>query len=202
MPRFPNREAEVASLAGTMIYGLTEFAGDFPSCPVAVETLREALERFTRAKEIAATAKGAAASAFSDKEDAMQGLTEYMKDVLRYAETAARHDESKLINIGWSAKKEPGTMQIAGAPRTLEVKREGRGWVYLDWKSPADGGTVSAYRVLRRTLGETEWNEVGLCFESMNVLTDQPQGIQLEYQVIAVNKAGESLPSNLITAAL
>ena len=44
MPRFPTREAEVASLAGTMIYGLTEFAGDFPSCPVAVETLKEALD--------------------------------------------------------------------------------------------------------------------------------------------------------------
>ena len=47
MPRFPTREAEVASLAGTMIYWLTEFAGDFPSCPVAVETIQEALERFT-----------------------------------------------------------------------------------------------------------------------------------------------------------
>ena len=55
MAKFPTREAEVASLAGTMIYGLTEFAGDFPSCPVAVETLQEALDRFTRAKETAAT---------------------------------------------------------------------------------------------------------------------------------------------------
>ena len=71
MAKFPTREAEVASLAGTMIYGLTEFAGDFPSCPVAVETLQEALDRFTRAKETAATAQGAAATAFSEKEDAM-----------------------------------------------------------------------------------------------------------------------------------
>jgi len=202
MARFPTREAEVASLAGTMIYGLTEFAGDFPACPVTVETLQEALNRFTTAKESAATAQGAAAAAFSEKEDAMQGLTEYMKDVLRYAETAARHDESKLKNIGWSAKKEPGTLQIPGAPRTLEVKREGRGWVYLDWKTPADGGSVSAYRVLRRPLGDEDWKEVGLCFESMTVLTDQPLGIQLEYQVIAANKAGESLPSNLITVSL
>ena len=46
MARFPTREAEVASLAGTMIYGLTEFAGDFPACPVTVETLQEALDRF------------------------------------------------------------------------------------------------------------------------------------------------------------
>jgi len=149
MARFPTREAEVASLAGTMIYGLTEFAGDFPACPVTVETLQEALDRFTKAKESAATAQGAAAAAFSEKEDAMQGLTEYMKDVLRYAETAARHDESKLKNIGWSAKKEPGTLQIPGAPRTLEVKR---GYVryYRDLaeaqQSPLAGGTPYTVR--------------------------------------------------------
>jgi hypothetical protein len=36
----------------------------------------------------------------------------------------------------------------------------------------------------------------------MNVLTAQPQGVDLECQMIAINKAGESLPSNLITVAL
>jgi hypothetical protein len=36
----------------------------------------------------------------------------------------------------------------------------------------------------------------------MTVLTEQPQGVDLEYQVIAINKAGESLSSNLITVAL
>lgn len=202
MPRFPTREAEVAALAGTMVYGLTEFADDFPSCPVSVEALQESLNRFTRAKDAAATAQASAAAAFAEKEESMEGLTENMKDILRYAETAARHDEAKLKNIGWSGRKEPGTLQLPGAPRTLEVKREGRGWIYLDWKSPGDGGAVAAYRVVRRALGEVEWQEVGLCFESMTVLTDQPQGIELEYQVIAINKAGESLPSNLITAAL
>jgi hypothetical protein len=36
----------------------------------------------------------------------------------------------------------------------------------------------------------------------MAVLTDQPQGVEVEYQVIAINKAGTSLPSNLVTAIL
>ena len=202
MARFPTREADVAALAGTMVYGLTEFPENFPSCPVPVEDLQQALERLTRAKESAATAQGAASAAFSEKEEAMEELTEKMKDVLRHAERAARDDESKLKNIGWSARREPGTLELPGSPRTLEVKREGRGWVYLDWKTPAEGGAVSAYRVMRRPLGEPEWQDAGLCFESMTVLTDQPQNVELEYQVIAVNKAGESPPSNLITAAL
>jgi hypothetical protein len=202
MPRFPTREADIAALAGTMVYGLTEFPENFPSCPVPVEDLQQALDRYTRAKESAATAQGAAAAAFAEKEEAMGELTEKMKDVLRHAERAAREDESMLKNIGWSARKEPGTLELPGAPRTLEVKREGRGWVYLDWKTPADGGAVAAYRVMRRVRGESEWVEAGLCFESMTVLTDQQQNVELEYQVIAVNKAGDSLPSNLITVAL
>jgi hypothetical protein len=185
-----------------MVYGLTEFPDDFPSSPVSVETLQESLGRFTRAKEVAATAQGATAAAFAEKEDAMQDLTENMKDILRYAETAARHDEARLKNIGWSARKEAGTLEVPGPPRTLEVKREGRGWVYLDWKTPAFGGAASAYRVVCRPRGEGDWKEAGLCFESMTVLTDQQQGVEIEYQVIAVNKAGESLPSNLITVAL
>jgi hypothetical protein len=202
MARFPTREAEVASLAGTMVYGLSEHPEHFPDCPVSVEVLQEALARFSMAKETAASAEGAAAEAFDEKQDAAQDLTDKMKSVLRYAEIAVGSDEGRLKNIGWSKRSDPVKLQPPGAPRTLEVKREGRGWVYLDWKPPAEGGRVAAYRVLNRTNGETEWKEVVLCFESMTVLTEQPQGIDLEYQVIAINKAGESLPSNLITVAL
>jgi hypothetical protein len=185
-----------------MLHGLQENGHDFPDSPVTVETLQEAVARYTSAKETAESAQGAAAIAFDDKQDALQELIDKMKSILRYAEIAHREDEAKLRNIGWSGKRDPVKLQPPGAPRTLEVKREGRGWVYLDWKAPAEGGTVSAYRVLTRTSGDTEWKEVVLCFESMTVLTEQPQSVDLEYQVIAINKAGESLPSNLITVAL
>jgi hypothetical protein len=202
MARFPGREAEVASLAGTMVFGLTENAEDFPDSPVSVEVLQEALMRFNGAKESAAAAQGAAAEAFEAKADAMQDLSDKMKNVLRYAEIVVGPEEGKLKNIGWSRRSDPVEMQPPGAPRTLEVKREGKGWVYLDWKTPAEGGTVSAYRVLSRTSGDTDWNELLLSFESMTVLTDQPQGVDLEFQIVAINKAGVSLPSNLISISL
>ena len=115
---------------------------------------------------------------------------------------AVGQDEGKLKNIGWSGRRDPAELLPPGAPRTLEIKREGKGWVYLDWKTPAEGGTVSAYRVLTRTSGDTEWNEIVLSFESMTVLTDQPQGVDIEFQVIAINKAGASIPSNLVTVDL
>jgi len=202
MARFPTREADVAALAGTIVNGLTENGQHFPDTPVAVDALQEALLRYRSAKETAETAEGEAAVAYDEKQDALQDLSDKMKSILRYAEIAHRDDEGKLRTIGWSGKREPTKLQPPGAPRTLEVKREGRGWVYLDWKSPAEGGAVSAYRVLTRTSGETEWKEVVLCFESMTVLTEQPQGVDIEFQVLAINKAGESLPSNLISVAL
>jgi len=200
--KFPRREADIAALAGTMVFGLAENAEDFPDCPVSVERMQEALARYNSAKDTAAAAEGAAAEAYEEKADAIQVLTDHMKNVVRYAEIAVGQDEGKLKNIGWSGRRDPVELLPPGAPRTLEVKREGKGWVYLDWKSPADGGAVSAYRVLNRTSGETEWKELLLCFESMTVLTDQPQGVDLEFQVVAINKAGVSLPSNLITVSL
>ena len=202
MARFPGREAEVASLAGTMVHGLAENAEDFPNSPVGVEVLQEALARFNGAKETAAAAQGAAAEAFETKADALEDLTDKMKSLIRYAEIAVGSDEGKLKNLGWSGRRAPVDMQPPGAPRTLGVKREGKGWIYLDWKTPAEGGTVSAYRVLTRTSGDTEWRELLLSFESMTVLTEQPQGVDLEFQVVAINKAGVSLPSNLITVSL
>ncbi|MFC1640165.1 fibronectin type III domain-containing protein [Gemmatimonadota bacterium] len=202
MAKFPRREADIAALAGTMVFGLAENAEDFPDCPVTVERLQEALSRYNRAKETAATADGAAAEAYEEKAEAVQVLTDQMKNVVRYAEIAVGQDEAKLKNIGWSGRRDPVQLLPPGAPRTLEIKREGKGWVYLDWKTPAEGGTVSAYRVLTRTSGATEWAELVLCFESMTVLTEQPQGVDLEFQVVAINKAGVSLPSNLVTVSL
>jgi len=202
MAKFPTREADVAAMAGTIISGLTEYAEEFPACPVSVETVQDALNRYSTAKDAAAIAQAAASDAFGVKEEALQHLADRMKDVLRYVETVGRHDERKLKLVGWSAKRDPANVEPPGAPRTLEVKREGRGWVYLDWKTPAEGGVVSAYRVVTRPAGATEWKEAVLCFESMTVLTDQPHGVEIEFQVIAINKAGDSLPSNLITVVL
>jgi hypothetical protein len=185
-----------------MLHGLAENAEDFPESPVSVEVLHEALLRFNAAKDAAASADGAAAEAHDVKRDAVADLSDKMKHVLRYAEIAVRNDEAKLKNIGWSGPREPAKAAPPGAPRSLEVKSQGRGWVYLDWKGPNEGGSVSAYRVLSRTSSETEWKELVLCFESMTVLTDQPKGVDVEYHVIAMNKAGEGPASNLITVVL
>jgi hypothetical protein len=202
MRRFPTSEAEVAALASEIVFGLRENTDDFPSPPVGVDELQAIVEAYRTAHEVTVVAQGAAAEAINDKDEVLERLIDAMKGVLAYAEHAVKSDDAKLKNLGWRGRKAPSKTQPPGAPRALEVKQEGRGWVYLDWKSPANGDSVSSYRVKTRTAGETEWKEVVLSFESMAVLQDQPQGVEVEYQVVAINRAGTSIPSNLVTAIL
>ncbi len=202
MRRFPSSEAEIATLASEIVFGLRENTDDFPSPPVTVDELQAIVEAYRTAHEVTVVAQSAAAEAIHDKDEVLEQLIDAMKGVLAYAEHAVKSDDAKLKNIGWRGRKGPSKTQPPGAPRALEVKQEGRGWVYLDWKSPANGDSVSSYRVKTRTAGETEWKEVVLCFESIAVLQDQPQGVEVEYQVVAINRAGTSIPSNLVTAIL
>ena len=68
------------------------------------ERLQEALGRYNRAKEIAATAEGAVAEAYEEKEDATQALTACMKSVVRYAEIAVGQDRGEIEEhrLDWS----------------------------------------------------------------------------------------------------
>ena len=83
------------------------------------------------------------------------------------------------------------------------MKREGPGWIYLDWKSPAEGGAVAKYAVYTRPKDEGgDWVVATSCYDSLAVLTDQPKGVEIEFHVVAENKAGVSIPSNFVTATL
>lgn len=83
-----------------------------------------------------------------------------------------------------------------------EVLREGKDWLFLDWKEPVDGGQPAAYKVQRRTPGASDWIDVGTAVESEITLNGQESGVEFEYRVIAVNKAGEGPASNVARAVL
>jgi hypothetical protein len=163
MRRFPSREAEIATLASEIIFGLRENSDDFPSPPVGADELQAILEAYRTAHEVTVRAQGAAAAATHDKDEVLEQFTDAMNDVLRYAEHAAKSDDAKLKNLGWRGRKNPSKTQPPGPPRALEVKREGRGWVCLDWKTPANGDAVSVHRVLTRPSGDAEWKRKQSC---------------------------------------
>ena len=63
-------------------------------------------------------------------------------------------------------------------------------------KAPADGGAPSAYKVIRRERPDGPWEDVATAVITEATLVEQPKEKELEYRIIAVNKAGEGEPSN------
>ncbi len=54
----------------------------------------------------------------------------------------------------------------------------------------------------RRKAPGGSWELAGMATESEATLNNQERGKEWEYRVIAINKAGESGPSNSVTAVL
>ena len=200
--RFPRKEADVAALASQIVSGLTEKADDFPLPPLDPAELQLALDAYKRKHEAVVQARAALAEAVAEKAEALGSLIHGMKAELRYAEYAAKHEEAKLKRLGWRGRKEPTPMPVPRPAVNLEVKREGPGWISLDWKKPLDGGAVATYLVQVSHPGRNDWRTASLCFETEIKLNDQERGVELEYRIVTLNKAGEGLPSNIVTALL
>ena len=123
-----------------------------------------------------------------------------MKADIRYAENTVNFDDDKLKLIGWAGKKAKTPIAAPGQVRLLEAPKQGNGWLFLDWKAPADGGKPKAYKVQRRSGGN--WVDVATAILSEITLVDQPEKTEIEYRVIAVNKAGKGQPSNTVMLVL
>ena len=196
MARFPRTEAEVIALAQSMVSGLTANAAVYPAPPVAPLALGTLVSAYTTAKNAAIAATAAAEDATASKDDALEDLADAMKSDIRYAENTVDYDDDKLKLIGWAGKKAPTPLAIPGQTRLLEAPRQGDGWVFLDWKAPIDGGAPAAYKVTRRERPAGPWEDVATAVITEATLVEQPKGKELEYRIIAVNKAGDGEPSN------
>ena len=67
---------------------------------------------------------------------------------------------------------------------------------------PLDGGRVIAYNIQRRNRTDGAWQDVATAIETESTLVDQPKGKELDYRVVAINKAGVGSPSNTVMAVL
>lgn len=202
--QYPTREADILRLANDIATGLAAHSEAFPAAPVSPEQLEQALAAHDANREAARDARAAAAQSTADKEGSLAQIQDMSKSVIRYAENHTRGDDGKLQLLGWGARRSRTTTvtEPPGQPSTLEVIREGKDWIFLDWKVPMEGGEVAAYRVQRRIREDGDWMDVGMSVESEVTLNGQESGVEYEYRVTAVNKAGESPPSNIARAVL
>jgi len=128
-------------------------------------------------------------------EDLIAGLSEH-------TEFAANSEEGKLNLLGWGPRSSSKRLEPPARPRDLEVARSGKGWVFLDWKPPLLGGGVAAYKVQVARPEEGAWKDVGMSIETEILVNDQERSVDLQFHVIAVNRAGEGGPSNIVRVVL
>jgi len=141
-------------------------------------------------------------AATATKDEALEELIEAIKADICYAENTVNFDDDKLKLIGWAGKKAATPLARPGQARLLEAPKQGAGWCFLDWKAPFDGGKPKAYKIQRRLRSGGSWQDIATAIITEATLVEQPQKQDLEYRVIAVNRAGEGSPSNTAMVVL
>lgn len=202
MAQFPRTEANTAALAESIIAGLLANPIVYPVPPVESEELQTLLEEYYAAHNAAVEAAANASQATTTKKEVLKRLEDGMKADLRYAENTVRGEDDHLKLLGWGGRRAKKWLQSPGQCLELEAPREGKGWIELTWKSPADGGAVAAYEIERRALSDGTWQNAAVAMKNEFILTEQQRGVEWEYRVMAVNKVGTGGPSNTIMAVL
>ena len=202
MPRFPKKEAEITALAERLWRGLWSNRPIYPNPPVHPISVRFRAIIYRRQRENLIAKQAAAEQATTTKNEALEELVDAMKADIRYAENTVDFDDDKLKLIGWAGKKTKTPLAPPGQIRLLEAPKQGAGWVFLDWKAPLDGGKAKTYKIQRRLRSGGSWKDVATAILTEATLVEQPQKQELEYRIIAVNKAGEGSPSNTVEVVL
>lgn len=202
MARFPQTEPEVAALALLITEGLATASDDFPAPPFPASELQAMLDAYRQASVDAVNAEMVARGHHAEKDEALETLIDGMKATLKYAEVAARDAPEKLRALGWGPRREPSGLDVPGEVRDMSVVSEGDGWVMFDWKAPVDGGAVAAYTIQRRKRDGGSWQDVGTSIVTQQLLSGQERGVELEYRVVAINKAGTGKPSAAVMVVL
>ena len=206
MPTFPRTESELLLLAAEMIQGYTEYPASFPNADVAALTAaRDAFVTDGNTYHNAHTAAKKALEAKDTSKDFLQGV---MKRQLRQSEVDTKNNPVDLGYIGWAPKAPPTPQPVPGDPRSFVCTQQKGDTVRFDWKAPeaGSGGPVRSYIIERREYPvsglPSEWHQAGVSTATEAILTGQPRGIQLEYQVLAINPAGAGNPSAIQAVVL
>ena len=202
MPKFPKSQADIFALGYAMLRGYSLHIADFPS--VNAGALSMALNEYMNSTSGYVDAHAEVKLATEAKNTRLTGLRDIMKNCLRKSEVDTSDSPEKLALIGWGPKAVTQMIEAPSAPVSLRTAVQGKGTIQLLWKNLSGGIAVRNYIIQRRerpTEGDfSSWSIVGSALKTEIDLTNQPQGIELEYRIKAVNTGGESTPSN--TAAV
>ena len=201
MANFPKAEAKILKLARLVIEGLRAAPADYPNTPVSADELEALLDEVEADVIGAAAAKAAYREQHVRKDKSLHRLTRSMKSVLGMAEVMSHRQPERLVRLGWGPRRKRKPLQAPGEVRDIKLEAQGENYVLLSWKPPVDGGAVAAYIIQRKRNG-APWQDLGSCTHTHSILDHQPRGVELEYRVYALNKAGVGSPSATVRAVL
>ena len=198
---FPEREEDILQLALRMAEVIEQHPDVFPAPPVSPAHLRAMVEVVK-----AINAECALANERYREQRAKQGRTlARVKDVLKanlmYTEMDVRGQPERLSGLGWGGRPGATDRELPGEVRDLTAQRLGDTSVVLEWRPPVDGGPAAEYRVQRRKLGGP-WEHVAREVDNDCLVSHQPQGVEFDLRVVAVNQAGAGQPSATVTVVL
>jgi len=197
---FPEREEDILDLARRMIEAMEQDPEAFRDAPYSADQLRAALEQARRATAAADAADQVRREAMRNKDQSLQDLKDGLKGGPWTTEVEVRGRPEKLSGIGWGGSEATDRVP-PGAVRDLAVDAALSGSVALAWRPPAQGGPASEYRVQRRMPGGA-WEDVATAADNDCLLVDQPERIEFDLRVVAVNQAGAGPPSAEVTVVL
>lgn len=204
MPKFPTRQTDIKALAIAMAFGAWDHRDDFPS--IDVFEIAGAINLYVSARDAQNQAAAAAKLATEAKNISLKILIESMRKCLKKSEVDTAANPEKLALIGWGTKANRQQAELPGQPSNLQTVSQGKGFVQLKWDRPTGGGALRNYIIEGRQQDQSgdfgPWHLAATTYQTENNLSDQPQGVQLEYRVKAINTGGESLPSNSVALVL
>ena len=200
--KYPDTEPEIAALALRVIEGLRELGAELPAPPVPADELEARLDRFNASKTRVVNASTTLRNEHAANDQDLEDLVDGTKAALKYADVIFRDQPQKLSQLGWGPRRDGSSLEAPGEVRDIRIASEGDTWVTLRWNPPVDGGAVGAYKIQRKTKDAGGWEDVGNSVDTVHTLSNQPRGNQMDYRVLAVNKAGIGQPSATVTVVL
>ena len=213
MPRFPERKADKDALYSATLAGIAANPADYPNGigdPFNTTTLTTLNTTKNTAKNTRQNEEGQFRVAVTAENGAYDSEDDEERRLLDLAIATHGVNSPKLVLIGWGPIDLPDSF-VPGQPRNLEAVVQGPGDCFLDWKNPVPGGGfggVDFYRIERRkrTLQGVQTEDWGAWQATATVseisLTGLDRGVEYDFRVIAVNSAGDSAPSNVVTLVL
>lgn len=166
--------------------------------------LQNRLDAFISLCDAQTSTQAAAEQATDEKSIGREELITDVKVDLHYAEYAVDDNDAKLTSLGWGARSPHTPITTPGQPFKLQMARTGPGEAKATWKRPVEGGPAACYLLKMRVSGGDggSWGYAGTFIGIEAELTNLERGKELEFHVVALNRAGESLPSNSATVVL